>query len=469
MRRSPRRRALAATSAVVCALITASPATAPASTSQFTLFEAPRELLSHDQALRTQTLDEIQSLGARAIRLNLYWKSVAPTPDSKYPPIGFEEDNPDHLYDWSGYDRAIGEASQRGLDVLVTLTGPVPTWATGSRSGHTYKPRASHFERFVTAVGRRYGAQVKRWSVWNEPNHPEFLTPQFVKGRAVSPGVYRGLVRAAIRGLTRSGNTADTVLAGETAPRGTPRVVAPLRFLRGALCLSATYVKRASCGRLAVDGWAHHPYTTKAGPAFRPRNRDDVTIGVLSRLTRALDRASAARAIPSRMRVYLTEFGVQSQPDPYVGVSERQQAEFRSIAENIAFRNPRVHAFSQYLMRDDEPRAGSAYARYSGFESGLRHSNGTVKLAYDAFRLPLVAERSGSRVALWGVARPALAATVVEIDYANAGATTWRYLKRDTTDARGAWSTTTRFRKGRAYRVRWNGFEGPRTRVYDLR
>ena len=36
------------------------------------------------------------------------------------------------------------------------------------------------------------------------------------------------------------------------------------------------------------------------------------------------------------MGLYLTEFGVQSEPDPYVGVSETQQAEYRSIAERIA-------------------------------------------------------------------------------------------------------------------------------------
>jgi hypothetical protein len=55
-----------------------------------------------------------------------------------------------------------------------------------------------------------------------------------------------------------------------------------------------------------------------------------------------------------------------------------------------------VRAFSQYLMRDDLPRAGSAGERYGGF------------------RLPLVAER-GTR--LWGLVRPASGSTTVRIEY----------------------------------------------------
>ena len=49
-----------------------------------------------------------------------------------------------------------------------------------------------------------------------------------------------------------------------------------------------------------------------------------------------------------RVDRYLTEFGVQSEPDPVSGVSETRQAEYRSIGELIAYRNSRVRAFSQY-------------------------------------------------------------------------------------------------------------------------
>jgi hypothetical protein len=427
------------------------PAAAAASNRQFTIFEAPRELSSGDAALRSSTYDEIRGLGVNHIRVLMYWNNVAPANDARTAPAGDLRD-PGAGYRWDVYDRVIREATARGLKVVVTLTGAVPRWATAHRKGHTYKPSRSRFQQFVTAAGRRYGDAVDTWTIWNEPNHPQFLTPQFRHGKPYSPRLYRGLYQAALAGLGASGNGADRVLAGETAPRGTPRVVAPVTFARG-------FFRGKT---LKVSGYAHHPYTTRSGPFFEPGNRHDVTIGVLSRLTRALDRYSHHR----KLGLYLTEFGIQSAPDPFVGVSQTRQAEYRSIAERIAYRNARVRAFSQYMMRDDLPRGGSRYARYSGFESGLRTSGGRTKPAYDGFRLPLVADRSGHHVVLWGLARPAPAATVVALEYRGRGSKRWKALKSVSTNAAGYFSTRTSFKRGRSYRVRWNGFTGPRTRVY---
>jgi hypothetical protein len=130
------------------------------------------------------------------------------------------------------------------------------------------------------------------------------------------------------------------------------------------------YRKRRGCHKLPADGYAHHPYTTRSGPFLLSPRRDDVTIGSLGRLTRALDRAARAGAVRRRMPLYLTEFGIQSRPDPDYGVSQTRQAEYRAIAERIARYNPHVRGFSQYLMRDDVPGAGAD--RYGGFESGPR-------------------------------------------------------------------------------------------------
>ena len=57
---------------------------------------------------------------------------------------------------------------------------------------------------------------------------------------------------------------------------------------------------------------------------------------MLSRLTTALDRAGRTGAIPQRLPVWLTEFGIQSVPDPAFGVSFLRQAEYRAISERIA-------------------------------------------------------------------------------------------------------------------------------------
>jgi hypothetical protein len=60
-----------------------------------------------------------------------------------------------------------------------------------------------------------------------------------------------------------------------------------------------------------------------------------VTIGVLSRLSNALDLAPGARD-PGGVPIYLTEFGVQSKPNKYLGVPVSKQAEYDAIAEHIA-------------------------------------------------------------------------------------------------------------------------------------
>jgi hypothetical protein len=250
------------------------------------------------------------------------------------------------------------------------------------------------------------------------------------------------------------------VLIGETSPRGTRRVVAPLTFLRGTLCLDADWRRDPVCDRLDAHGWAHHAYTTSEGPFFRPPQDTHVTIGVLSRLNRALGRAERARALPRGTDVWLTEFGIQSAPDPF-GVTETRQAEYLALSERLAVRNPRVVAFSQYLMRDDEPDAVPGQ-EYGGFESGLRTARGRQKLAYEAFPVPLAAVRGETRIVLWGRVRPARSATTVTIQFRDEGQRRWRTLKRDRTDRRGLWTTTTALRPDRRFRARWRAPDGRR-------
>ena len=438
---------------------------AEASRTQPLYFDAP-EL--RDPGQREATLDELQSLGVGAVRVVLYWQDVARDADQNNAPSVDLTDPA--AYDWSSYDGAVDAARARGFDVLVTLTTPGPRWAMKAKTDRVTRPVPAQFERFATAAGRHYGDRVNAWAALNEPNHPDFLGPQYSKkGRPLSPGIYRALYRGMVDGLEASGNGGDTILMGETAPRGTGRVVHPITFLRGALCLNAKYRKRKSCGRLRVDGWAHHPYTTKVGPWFRPPSPNDVTIGVLSRLTRALDRATRARAFTrrSKMPLWLTEFGIQSTPDRYFGVSLAKQVEYRAIAERMAWSNPRVRAFSQYLLRDDRPLEGeSGRSRYGGFESGLRFSTGREKPAYSGFKLALAALRSGSKVSVWGHVRPARARERVDVMYEDKANGRFRRLKTVTTNSRGYFTLATSYRKRRRYRLEWNGDQGYPIRVY---
>jgi hypothetical protein len=436
---------------MLLALALAAPAAA--SRTQSLTFEAPRDLMNPD--LRAPALEEIGSFGVRSVRVIVTWKSVAPGADSAQRP-NFEPTDPD-AYDWGEYEPLMAAIKARGWSVLMTISGPVPVWATKDKRDDKTRPSTSAFAAFVTAVGRKFGDQVDTWAIWNEPNQPQFLRPQYADGgRAASPMIYRNLYLAGVRGLRKSGQGDDRILIAETSPRGNSNVVAPLRFLRGMLCLDNRYKKRPKCSALPADGYAHHAYTTRQGPFFKPPQKDDVTIGVLSRLTKALDRARSAGAFTKRLPIYLTEFGIQSTPDTQQGVSLKQQVQYRAISERTAWNNPRVVAFSQYLLTDSEATGKNQFA---GFESGLRFANGKPKPSLAGFRLPLAVKRTGSKVSIWGLVRPATGATSATITYADGGGS-FKTLRTVRTDARGYFTVSSAYRKGRRWNLTWEGQSG---------
>jgi len=442
--------------ACLVALVVAAPA--DASSSQKVVFEAPRDLLNAQT--RPAALVQLEHLGVNAIRVILAWNDVAPTPDAKTAPAGFDATDP-ASYDWGQYDAVMAAAAERNWKVLLTVASPVPRWATPGGVDHLTRPDDLDFQNFMTAVGRHYGKQVKLISIWNEPNQPQFLLPQYQSGQPVSPRIYRGLYQAAIKGLQGSGNyTGMQILFGETSPVGNGHVVAPLTFLRGALCLSAAYKMASSCSKLPMAGYAHHAYTTKAGPFFVPPSPNDVTIGVLPRLTSALNAAGAAGAIPKGTPIYLTEFGIQSLPDPIFGVPLAQQAEYLGISEHIAYENPRVKLFSQYLLRDDQTLGGPPIDAYSGFQSGLELANGKKKPSYSSWPVPLTVTRgSSTAVTFWGLVRPAAGSTRVEVEVKD-GKGAWKRLLTKQTNSSGYWTAGSTFRGGRVWRVVWTSPAG---------
>jgi hypothetical protein len=433
------------------------PAAASASPRQIVTFEAPRELLS--ASTRDATLDQIRGFGVTHVRQLVYWRSYAPDPDSRTRPDFDATDPAAYPADkWDSLDGLIAAAKAKGVAVTLTITGPVPRWATRTKRDTVSYPDAKEYGAFATALGRRYGNDVATWSIWNEPNQPQFLKPQYKKGKPYSPKLYRKLYRAAYTGLRSTpANAHDTILIGETSPRGNSNVVHPLAFLRGMLCLDSKYRKSKSCGTLDADGYAHHAYTTSQGPRYKPSDTGDVTIGVLSRLIRALDKAGKARALPKNLPVHLTEFGIQSTPDKISGVSLAKQAAYLAISEHMAYVNPRVVAFSQYLMSDDPPRT-EGY-KYAGFESGLRRADGKPKPAYEGFRLPLAVEVYGGSDVLWGLVRPQRAVSRVTIERKPKGKA-WRVLKRLDTTASGVYALKTTHRDGQRYRVKWTAPDG---------
>ena len=420
---------------------------AAASTKQDVFFEAPRDLTASTatDATRTAAFQKMDALGVQALRVNLRWYDVAPTPDSAGTPA-FDATDP-NAYSWGAYASVIDAAKARGWKVLISLSSPVPKWATEAHSDTITRPIASEFQKFATATAKRFGGSNVLWSIWNEPNLPRYLAPQISAGKAVAGRIYRELFIAGRNGIRAGGQTSAPVLFGELAPVGGANDGRryPLSFLRDALCLSSKNKFDKSCGALKLDGVALHPYQFTNGRL----NKNDVTYRVLGRLISFLDSAARAKAINKRVPVYYTEFGIQSYPDKTFGVSPTRQYELRARVERDAYYTSRIRGFSQYLLTDDTDTGG--------FQTGLLYATGKAKPSYDSFRLVLDAKPSGSgkhkKLSLWGLVRPAHAKTTVVIERKTGKKfATWKKVK---TNSLGAFATTDRFRSKVHYRYRW--------------
>ena len=462
------------------------------------MLQDDRQVLYSGADTRNATLDEMKSLGADTLKIGIQWRDLAPEGASK--PAGFDGSNPGSYADakWAPYDDAIEGAQARGIEVLVSITGPAPDWASQG-SGGVRRPDAAEFGAFVRAVGTRYsgsypapaagapappstplplpeavssvtrsatGAQtaaatpygkVTLWSVWNEPNLPRFLLPQRMSNRAktpVSPHLYRSLYRAARDGLGATGHGGDTILIGELLPvgrssRSASSSIRPLEFLRELGCVSSRF--RAFKGRaarqrgcdgyktLGASGLAYHPYTLAGGPRKRPPSRDDASIGTLGRVTSTLDRLASRRRIsPRRMPLWLTEFGFQTDPPDPFGTSIKRVPGYMGESEWIAFRNRRVASWSQYPMVDDRS-SGTGFSCCPGFQSGLHFQDGRAKPGvYTQYRFPIHVTRSGrSKVTVFGGVRTAGKGAKVTVEARTGRRGKWKRLGTATLNDRG--------------------------------
>ena len=75
-----------------------------------------------------RTLDELARLGVNTIRLNVRWNRYAPSFTRKRRP-DFDATDP-NAYPLGEVDAVVGGAAARGMEVLITATGPGPAWAS---------------------------------------------------------------------------------------------------------------------------------------------------------------------------------------------------------------------------------------------------------------------------------------------------------------------------------------------------
>jgi hypothetical protein len=160
--------------------------------------------------------------------------------------------------------------------------------------------------------------------------------------------------------------------------------------------------------------------------------------------------------------VWLTELGYATNGElgdqPW---SETQQAVLNADAEFVAWQDPQVMSFAQFLLRDTltartlalRARTGNPRAAVGGtWTTGLRRQDGSAKPALAMFRAPIAARvlgappaagwlfsapagRRAELVEVWGRARPMHSRTPVIVEAQDDGI--WRTIGEPLTDAGG--------------------------------
>lgn len=537
-----------------------------------------------DDAVKA-AIKRAKDLGVTRIRLTAGWSVLAPEADEDQKP-SFDATDPDAYthngwkhYDpighWEALDRAVRDANDAGLQVMIDVGFWAPKWATSSdpqTARRTYNVNPQEYGDFVKTVAKRYSGsyvpkygvapppdqthssdsdliqsiigggtsggtsggfpsnllgggsgsggststtktpvppvpaatplpKVSWWTVWNEPNHMGFIQPQWRKqgSRLVpnGPYLYRALVDAAypaIKGLMPD----STVLVGATSsmgnenPRSETDGMPPLTFLRALACVDKKFrpITSGPCANfkpLEGDGYSHHPYELLHTPDWSDKKHpDSAEIGDISRLTKTLSRLAAMHRIDPKIRdVYLTEFGYESNPpDPIKPFSPTEQAQNINWAEYLAWKNPQIKSFPQFLLQDMGTVSAADAARgkrdYGDWQSGLFFNDGTAKPAATSFPLALhvdcttqLGKRKSKLLVIWGHVRPGTGPRLVTVESGKgafrpvgtasslvAGTVRAASLTPFTTDASGYFLRFAPFVKGMQYRFSYKDVAG---------
>jgi hypothetical protein len=334
------------------------------------VFLGSNKRVSQERALR-----HARALGVTRLRVNLIWKFTMAPEQAR------ARRKPRTIaYNFSGYDALIDAAARRGIRVHLSLTGPAPAWANArkSRTRSWFRPNVRAYGRWARVAAEHFRGRVDRYSIWNEPNWKTWLGPL---NRAAS--IYRSLYIRGYGAVKKADRRAQ-VLIGETSPTGRRGMsTSPLAFLRRVACVNSRYRRTRRCTRLQADGYAHHPYDFRHAPSFQTPNKDNVTIGTLSRLTRALDRLSRVGALRrrggGRMPLYLTEYGYFASGRR--ALPRQQRNRFLQQAYTLALRNGRVRSQLQYLLVSPPRKSRQAF-----FDLALLNQRGRPYSTYRALR-----------------------------------------------------------------------------------
>jgi hypothetical protein len=315
---------------------------------------------------RMDNLQRASADGASIIHTTATWAALAPT----RPADASNGDDP--AYKLADLDELVARASSFGMRVMINITG-TPAWANGNKKPNVMPTKVSDLQTFARMLAARYnGTQGKGyvglWSVWNEPNLQQFLTPQYVGKKIVSAANYAKLYKAAYAGI-KSGNSAAQVGIGETSAQGRDKPSAG----SSQTVSPGMFAKLLSQQKgLRFDAWAHHPYPTAPGAKPTEKVRyPNVTLSTMPKFEKDLH-TWFKKIVP----IWITEYGHETKPGEKKGVSLATQAAYAKQALGIARKDPNVQMFIWFTFRDS---SGNPW------QSGLLQPSGAAKPSYSAF------------------------------------------------------------------------------------
>lgn len=333
--------------------------TSTASTVRFGLVD--NRLVGAGTTAMDADLADDASLGVTAVREQLSWAAVEPSPG---------------VYNWGPFDRIVQAAAVHHIFVLAVVDY-TPGWATppGCSSWRCAPQYPQEFAAFAHTAAARYGSAVGAWEIWNEPNSAGFWLP---KPNAANYTRLLTLTSAAIRSAAPNA----TVVSGGLAPEANDGDnIDPRNFL-SEVC--------ADGGLSAVGAVGLHPYSYPVPPDYQApwnawQQMANTPVSVLGVL-----QACGAGSLP----LWITEYGaptdgpgaaatptnynLAAHPDH---VSESLQAIMAQQAVQDARSYPWLGAFFWYSAQD----TGTLMITNQNF-FGLRRYYGGAKPAWSALQ-----------------------------------------------------------------------------------
>lgn len=355
-------------------------------------------------------LNLVDNNGARAVRILIYWKKAAPSPDSCTRPSvdlsSIASYDPGYV---SRIAAEINAASQRAMGIYLAFSAPFPCWASlrpslCASADCSREPDPALYAQFVNAFASRFGYVASRWSPYNEPDHPAFLTPQ--TSDAYTALMYRHLWyvgRAEIRKYSNA-----PIWFGETSKAGATAASAQQvrQFINNALC-------RGGTSEVSQDP-ANYPSCSGVGPAPPAEAisfhfyggagmNPQTNLTALNTMSGILIENQQAGTFPRPGYIVQTEHAWKVGGTD--GVSADLQAKYIACDEENAYKNGQLVATSQYGFQDPPPGRGGDL--HTGLiTQSVNGGHGVARPSLYSWIMPFtVYRRADGRLEVWGAIR----------------------------------------------------------------